>query len=283
MESMNEKEFIDIVSKSFTLNQKNCMVCRYLPIDKLCEATLDILFDRRSFLGMSKYYTQFATELVSQERILADHRFKHHAKKCCKDKSVFTTEELKKIGIIQDEYEFLQRLYNLKYEDIIQPDIQKNEIRRQRLHNLEIFENERRNTQKNIELLKQNILPELFKDKYKSSEDIDFITLIKQESAHLLTLTKQIDIILSDLEKNLFAAERAAKANTTVIQVVNSSISEMERKFMEALDDIKSSLEKLLPNQPEVVKQVLYILVNHMNNGIIPVIERTKEVLQIEK
>jgi len=52
---------------------------------------------------------------------------------------------------------------------------------------------------------------------------------------------------------------------------------------MEALDDIKSSLEKLLPNQPEVVKQVLYILVNHMNNGIIPVIERTKEVLQIEK
>jgi len=294
MGQLTVKDFIDIVSKSFTLNKRTCAVCANLPIDKVCEATLDILFERRSFADMQRYYTQFASSLVAEGKVLGEHRFRHHRNKCVKSKAVFSDEDLRKLDILQDEAEILQRLYNLKYEEAVQPDVQRKEIRRQRYHNLSLFNDQRNNALENIALLEQGILPQIMATTYQPQSGscpqcgyvrtlpLDYGSLIRQEKDNVLKLTKQIDVILSDLEKNNFMAEKAAKSNTTVIQVMNTSLSDMQAKFELMLDEIKASLDTLLPTQPEIVMQVMRVIVNHMNQGVVPVLEKTKEVLQIE-
>jgi len=287
MEPLDTKEFIDIVSKSFTLNQRRCGVCTQLPMDKICEVTLDILFDRRTLVGMVQQYTPFATRFINEGKVLGEHRFRHHRDKCCKSISVFTNEELRKLGLLQDEAEVLQRLYDLQYEDELKPDIQKTEIRRQRYYNLNIFNNQRKQVQENIALLEQNILPKTMEITYQAQSGsvpttIDYGLLLREESNLLWRLTKQIDVVLSNLETNIAAAEKAAKGNTTVIQIMNSSITDMEVKFRGMLEAVKSSLDILLPNQQELVKHIMRLLINHVNEGVVPVLEKAKEVLYTE-
>ena len=297
MEPLTIKDFIDIVSKSFTLNHRSCAVCEHLPMEKVCEATLDILFNRRTLADMQRHYTQFAdAEYLKEKSVLGEHRFRHHRDKCCKDKLVFNEDDLRKLGLLDDEAELLQRMYNLKYEDAMKPDVQKTEVRRQRYHNLGLFNAQRNTHQSNVDLLAQGLLPDTLQGTHQPQSGsclqcgfsfvkfIDYGLLLRQESVSVLSLTKQIDVILSDIEKNNIAADKAAKGgDTTVIQVMNTSIADMENKFRLMMRNVKSSLDILLPHNPEVVQQVFNILRNCINADVVPVLEKTKEVLQIEK
>jgi len=284
MEPLTTKEFIDIASKSFTLNHRACVVCKHLPLEKVCEVTLDILFDRRSIADMQRYYTQFAPQRVSEGKVLGEHNFRHHRKKCCKDKAVFTEEDLRKLGLLQDEAEMLQRLYNLKYDDVINPITMREELHRQRINNLSKLEKQRREAENNVVLLDQGILPKVLEGIYQlKSGSVDSLNSIRrQENDVVVKLTRQIDVIQSDIQKNASTAEKASKSNTTVIQVMNSSLTDMEIKFSRMMKNFHASLNILLPNQPDVVQHIFSVLRNCMNADIVPVIEKTKEVLQIE-
>jgi hypothetical protein len=183
----------------------------------------------------------------------------------------------------------LQRAYNMRFDKSMSKTEMAEELYRQRLNNL--FE-----LQKQLELsmsertdLDEGRLPKRMLATYGStvsgSVPVDFGLLSRDVSVNIRSIINQIDAIQSDIQKTVANANKATKpgANTTIIQIANTSLMDVEAQLVQMLRRTQTSLEERLPDQPQLVQVIMQTIVDSIKGTVHPVIARTKETLLLEK
>jgi len=279
---LSDEAFIAIVSKAFTHKPRECKVCRVLSMRDICEFTLDDLFQRRTQDEISEYYQPRSM----QQRPIYDHNIRLHRKHC--DVSQLTENDLRTLGLREDFTSMLEKAYNLRFDKDMSRVELAEELYRQRLNNLYELQQQLELSKSERELLDTGVLPKRMEQTYSpmlvsGSVQLDYGLLSREVSANIRGLINQIDAIQSDIQKTVANAAKAQRTNTTIIQVVNTSLTDMETQLKGMLNDVKLSLEVLLPGNPQMVYSIMRTLVDSINRTVHPIIMRKKETLLLEK
>lgn len=279
---LSDEAFIAIVSQAFVHKPRECKVCRVLSLRDVCEITLDDLFQRRTQDEISEYYQPRSM----QQRPIYDHNIRLHRKHC--DVSKLTENDLRLLGVREDFTSMLQKAYNMRFDKDMSRTELAEELYRQRLNNLYELQQQLELAKSERELLDAGVLPKRMEQTYaqmltSGSVQPDYGLLSREVSANIRGLVSQIDAIQSDIQKTVANAAKAQKANTTIVQVVNTSLTDVETQLTGMLKDVRLSLDVLLPDHPSMVYSVMRTIVESINRTVHPIISRTKESLLLEK
>ena len=280
---LDDEAFIALVSKTFEHQPRKCKICRELSMRDVCEFTLDDLFQRRTQAEINEYYSPRSMH----KRPIYDHNVRLHRKHC--DATKLDENDLRMLGIREDYTSLLQRAYNMRFDKDMSRIELAEELYRQRLDNLYELQRQLELCKEERALLDSGVLPKRMEKTYaalltpESAVTPDYGLLSRDVSANIRGLVQQIDTIQSDIQKTVATAARALKANTTIVQVVNTSLADVEAQLKNMLREVKASLDVLLPTQPELVYGIMRTIVESINVTVHPVLVRTKETLLLEK
>jgi hypothetical protein len=280
---LSDEAFIALVAKSFTHTPHDCKVCRVLPMRDLCEFTLDDLFQRRTQLEMAEHYEPRSTP----QKPIYDHNIRVHRKHC--DVSKLTEDDQRILGLREDFTSLLQKVYNMRFDKSMSRAELAEELYRQRLNNLWELQQQLELAKSERILLDSGALPKRMEQTYSqmllsgSVIQPDYGLLSREVSANIRGLVNQIDAIQSDIQKTVANAAKAQQTSTTIVQVVNSSLSDVEVQLTHMLRDVKLSLDVLLPDNPQMVYSIMRTMVESLKHTVHPIIMRTKDSLLLEK
>lgn len=280
---LSDEAFIALVSKVFTHKPRECKMCRELSMRDLCEFTLDDLYQRRTQAEMNAYYQP----RTLHKRPIYDHNIRLHRKHCAP--SELTEGDLRTLGIREDFTSMLQLAYNMRFDKSMSKTELAEELYRQRLNNLYELQQQLELSKREREDLDAGVIPKRMEHTYggmvSGSIAPDFGLLSRDVSVNIRSIINQIDTIQSDIQRTVATANKASKSvtNTTIVQIANTSLMDVEAQLVQMLRRTKEALEERIPDQPQLVHSIMQTIVDSIKGTVHPVIARTKETLLLEK
>jgi hypothetical protein len=195
-----------------------------------------------------------------------------------------------KLGISDPDYSLINKVFDQRFAKNLSREQIAIELHRNMLHKLWELEGQYVLCLEERELIKKRIIPERMKDTYaplllpNAPTGPDYGLIWRQIDGTIRSLTKQIFDMQSIIVKLSDAAKKAAESpqNTTYIQILTTSLGNVEDKLVMVLADVQNSLESHMLDE-KIVFSVMNTIRQSLNFNVEPAIAKAKSTLLIEK